>query len=99
MQVPIKFYAKFFEEFEALPLEVQDSLTSYLERLEKNPDSSELHTENYGPDHFVHIFHPQYLVYCHLERASSAFVGLLGQIARIEVLSIDPVSRVLPRRW
>jgi hypothetical protein len=94
MQVPFKFYdeSKFFGDFEALPRSAQDNLLAYLDRLQKNPDSPDLHTENNSPNRFAYEFHSGYVIYCRLERAASPLTDLLGQVLRIEVLSIGPIS-------
>ena len=97
MPVRIKFYDedKFFADFEALPQDARTNLLAYLDRLQQNPDNPELHTEDYESDRFVYKFDSFYVVYCHLEREPSELTPLSARVLRIEVLSVEPLNRVL----
>jgi hypothetical protein len=95
MQVTITLYDedRFCEDFESLPEDAQADFLSYLDALQRNPDNPSLRTESHGHDRWAYQFHAQYVVYCRLERGPSAFTDLLGQVIRIEVLSIDLLSK------
>jgi hypothetical protein len=86
--IPIRFYQEFAKrDWPELPGSAQDALASFLVRLQKNPDSSEIaaNAQRDTSGRLGFEFSPGYVIYWQIVRNESE---PFGQPGRIEVLAL-----------
>jgi len=94
---PLKFYDKFWDEYEALEAEVRDALTTFLGLLQKNPNSAELlsRCEREGKETWACQFHRDYVVFWEFERGYQGNItDIQGGILKIDVLAVSPLGEI-----
>jgi len=97
MPPPLKFYDKFWDEYESWPGEVQEALTAFLNRLQKNPNSPELlgECELDSQGRLAHRFHRDYVAFWKFERGYEGGVtDIKGGILKIDVLAISSIQEI-----
>jgi|SRR5580704_19702781 hypothetical protein len=97
MPPSLKFYDKFWDDYEALDGDVQDALTTFLGQSQKNPNSVELlaKCERDGKERWCRQFHDNYVVFWKFERGYEGNItDIQGGILKIDVLAISPLSEI-----